>query len=153
MPDEVIHLFKPKKSMKIFTPYLLWFALTVVVLTVVFRYFLSYGIEVGSRPVVIVSATLYGFLMFGSGWFFGHKDSDYLPIYDIGFRFHLTTYVVHNAITLLWLGLGFGSQYEDLTFSVMVIIYWGILLLIHLIFFLCSRKNSIKNLDKKELFE
>ena len=65
----------------------------------------------------------------------------------------LTTYVVHNAITLLWLGLGFGSQYEDMKFSVMVAIYWGILLFIHFIFFLWSRKNSIKNLDKKDLFE
>ncbi len=74
-------------------------------------------------------------------------------LYDIGFRFHLTTYVVHNAITLLWLGLGFGSQYEDMKFSVMVAIYWGILLFIHFIFFLWSRKNSIKNLDKKDLFE
>ncbi|NLV38125.1 MAG: hypothetical protein GXY66_02815 [Bacteroidales bacterium] len=114
---------------------------------------MSYGIEVDSGAIIIVSASLYGFLMFGSGWYFGHKESDYLPIYDIGFRFHLTTYVVHNAITLLWLGLGFGSQYEDMKFSVMVAIYWGILLFIHFIFFLWSRKNSIKNLDKKDLFE
>lgn len=139
--------------MKFVTPYLLRFTLAAAVLTVVFRYFLSYGIEVDSGAIIIVSASLYGFLMFGSGWYFGHKESDYLPIYDIGFRFHLTTYVVHNAITLLWLGLGLGSQYEDIKFSVMVAIYWGILLLIHFIFFLWSRKNSIKNLDKKDLFE
>jgi hypothetical protein len=139
--------------MKFVTPYLLRFTLAAAVLTIVFRYFLSYGIEVDSGTIIIVSASLYGFLMFGSGWFFGHKESDYLPIYDIGFRFHLTTYVVHNAITLLWLGLGFGSQYEDMKFSVMVAIYWGILLFIHFIFFLWSRKKSIKNLDKKDLFE
>ena len=139
--------------MKFVTPYLLRFTLAAAILTVVFRYFLSYGIEVDSGAIIIVSASLYGFLMFGSGWYCGHKESDYLPIYDIGFRFHLTTYVVHNAITLLWLGLGFGSLYEDMKFSVMVAIYWGILLFIHFIFFLWSRKNSIKNLDKKDLFE
>ena len=139
--------------MKFVTPYLLRFTLAAAILTVVFRYFLSYGIEVDSGAIIIVSASLYGFLMFGSGWYFGHKESDYLPIYDIGFRFHLTTYVVHNAITLLWLGLGFGSQYEDMKFSVVVAIYCGILLFIHFIFFLWSRKNSIKNLDKKDLFE
>jgi len=133
--------------MKIITPYLLWFALTVAILTVVFRYFLSYGI------IITVSASIYGFLMFASGWYFGKKDREYLPIYDIGFRFHLTTYLVHNTVTLLWLGLGFGSQYEDLKISIMIIIYWGILLLIHFIFFLWSRKNSIKNLDKDDLFE
>lgn len=70
--------------MKFVTPYLLRFTLAAAVLTVVFRYFLSYGIEVDSGTIIIVSASLYGFLMFGSGWYFGHKESDYLPIYDIG---------------------------------------------------------------------
>ncbi|OPZ47412.1 MAG: hypothetical protein BWY95_01490 [Bacteroidetes bacterium ADurb.BinA104] len=139
--------------MKTITPYLLWFTLTITVLTVVFRFILSYGIENDSVTVITASAIFYGFLMFGSGWYFGWKESDYLPIYDIGFRFHLTTYIVHNAITLLWLGLGFGSQYEDMKISVLIIIYWGILLLIHFIFFLWSRKNAIKNLDKTDLFE
>ena len=59
--------------MKTITPYLLWFALTTAILTIVFRYFLSYGIEIDSGAIITVSASLYGFLMFGSGWYFGHK--------------------------------------------------------------------------------
>ena len=139
--------------MKTITPYLLWFALTITALTLIFRFFLSYGIENDSIAAIAVSAAIYGFLMFGTGWYFGHKDEEYLPIYDIGFRFHFTTYIIHSAITLLWIKFGFCSKNEDTDITFNVLIYWGMLVLIHFVFFLCTRKNSIKNLDKDDLFE
>ena len=139
--------------MKTITPYLLRFALTATVLTIVFRYFLSYGIENQSGIIITISAVTYGLLMFASGWHFGRKDGEYLPIYDVGFRFHLSTYLIHNILSLLWIGLGFGSKYENLSVSIMVAIYWGIFLLLHFMFFLWTRKNSIDNLDKEDLFE
>ncbi len=139
--------------MKTITPYLLRFALTATVLTIIFRYFLSYGIEKQFGIIIIISAAAYGLLMFAFGWYFGRKDGEYLPIYDVGFRFHLTTYLIHNGLSLLWIGLGFGSKYENLNVSIMVAIYWGVFLLIHFIFFLWARKNSINNLDKEDIFE
>uniref|UniRef100_UPI004048EA0B hypothetical protein n=1 Tax=Mariniflexile sp. TaxID=1979402 RepID=UPI004048EA0B len=139
--------------MKTITPYLLRFALTATLLTIVFRYFLSYGIENQSGIIITTSAVTYGLLMFASGWYFGRKDGEYLPIYDVGFRFHLTTYLIHNGISLLWIVLGFGSKYENLSVSIMVAIYWGIFLLLHFIFYVWARKNSIENLDKEDLFE
>lgn len=139
--------------MKTITPYLLRFALTTTLLTIVFRFFLSYGIENQSGIIITTSAVTYGLLMFSTGWYFGRKDGEYLPIYDVGFRFHLTTYLIHNGISLLWLGLGFGSKYENLSVSIMVAIYWGIFLLLHFIFYIWARKNSIENLDKEDLFE
>lgn len=139
--------------MKTITPYLLRFALTTTLLTIVFRFFLSYGIENQSGIIITTSAVTYGLLMFVTGWYFGRKDGEYLPIYDVGFRFHLTTYLIHNGISLLWLGLGFGSKYENLSVSIMVAIYWGIFLLLHFIFYIWARKNSIENLDKEDLFE
>lgn len=139
--------------MKTITPYLLKFALTATVLTIIFRYFLSYGIDDQSGIIIGFSAATYGLLMFASGWYFGQKDGEYLPIYDVGFRFHLTTYLIHNGISLLWIGLGFGSKYENLNVSIMVAVYWGILLLLHFVFFLRANKNSINNLDKEDLFE
>ena len=139
--------------MKTITPYLLRFALTTTLLTIVFRFFMSYGIENQSGIIITTSAVTYGLLMFATGWYFGRKDGEYLPIYDVGFRFHLTTYLIHNGISLLWLGLGFGSKYENLSVSIMVAIYWGIFLLLHFIFYIWARKNSIENLDKEDLFE
>ncbi len=139
--------------MKTITPYLLRFALAATVLTIVFRYFLSYVIENQSGIIITFSAATYGLLMFASGWHFGRKDGEYLPIFDVGFRFHLSTYLIHNGLSLLWIGLGFGSKYENLNVSIMVAIYWGIFLLLHFIFFLWARKNSVDNLDKEDLFE
>ena len=100
--------------MKTITRSLQRFALTTTILTVVFRYFLSYGIESQSQLMMILSAILYGLSMFAAGWYFGVKDGEYLPIFDVGFRFHTTTYVIHNGISLLWIEMGFGSHYEKI---------------------------------------
>lgn len=139
--------------MKTITIYLLRYALTATVLTIIFRYFLSYGIDNQSGIIITISSATYGLLMFVSGWYFGRKDGEYLPIYDVGFRFHLTTYVIHIGISLLWILLGFGSKYENLNVPIMVAFYWGIFLLLHFVFFLWARKNSINNLDKEDIFE
>ncbi|MDO5607294.1 MAG: hypothetical protein Q4G08_02450, partial [Capnocytophaga sp.] len=81
---------------------LLKFAFTAVVLTLLFRYFLSYGIENKSFVITVLSSTLYAVAMFAAGFYFGKKDREFLPIYDIGFRFHLVTYLIHNSISELW---------------------------------------------------
>ncbi|MFV0540062.1 MAG: hypothetical protein ACK5MZ_02340 [Aestuariibaculum sp.] len=139
--------------MKTITPYLLRFALTITVLTLVFRFFLSYGIAHQSNLITILSAALYFMAMFASGWYFGQKDGEYLPIYDVGFRFHLTTYLVHTGITFLWILLGFGAEAERIGISVYIAVYWGIILLAHFVFYLWARKQAIDSLDKDDLFE
>ena len=139
--------------MRTITPYLLKFALTAAILTVIFRYSMSYGIETKSTITIALSAMIYGVSMFVFGLYFGKKDGEYLPIYDVGFRFHLTTYILFNGISLLWIGLGFGSTYEKFNLPFMIAIYWGTILLLHFIFYLLARKNSISNLDKEDIFE
>ena len=98
--------------MKIITPNLLKFAGTSFVLTAIFRFCLSYGLENKILLLSVTSAVLYGITMFSAGWFFGKRDWMYLPIYDVGFRFHLATYLTHNAVSELWFILGFNSRYE-----------------------------------------
>lgn len=139
--------------MKIITNYLVKFALTATLLTLLFRFFLSSGIENHSTIGITLTAVIYALSMFAAGWYFGRKDGEHLPIFDVGFRFHLTTYLVHNGITLLWIGLGFGAKNENLNLSIMIAVYWGIFLFLHFIFYLWARKNSIDNLDKEDLFE
>ncbi len=140
--------------MKTITPYLLKFTLTITVLTIIFRYFLSYGIEENNTSnIVTLSAVIYFFLMLGSGWYFGKMDGEYLPISDVGFRFHLVTYLIHNGISILWIMLGLGSKYETLNLSRTVAFYWGIFILFHFFLFLKKRKKTINSLDKEDLFE
>lgn len=139
--------------MKTITPYLLKFAVAATFLTIVFRYFLSYGIDNKSAIIIALSAVFYGIAMFISGWYFGRKDGEYLPIYDVGFRFHATTYLVHNLISVLWFTFSFNSNYEKLQIIYSTALIWGILLIVHLIFYLRARKKSINNLYKEDLFD
>ena len=139
--------------MKTITRYLLRFAITATILTLLFRYFLSYGIENKSDITIVLSAIIYGITMFVSGGYFGKKEGEYLPIFDVGFRFHLTTYLVHNGIFLLWIGLGFGAVNETLSLAVMIAVYWGFFLLLHFGFYVWAKKYSIKNLNKNDIFE
>lgn len=139
--------------MKTITPYLLRFAFVAIILTIIFRYFLSYGIENQSTIIIILSGMIYGISMFISGWIIGKKDGEYLPIFDVGFRFHFTTFLVFSVVSELWFILGFNSRYEKIETVHITILIWSILLLIHFIAYLWARKNSINNLDKNDLFE
>ena len=138
---------------KLITPYLLQFALAAAVLAVIFRYFLSYGMDSRTAVIIHLSGVLYFAGMFISGWHFGKKDGNYLPIYDVGFRFHFTAYFVHNLISELWFILGFNSCAEAIKFIHFTAIIWGIFVLFHFLFFLRARKKSYNNLDKQDLFE
>ena len=139
--------------MKTITHNLTKFAITATILTILFRYSLTYGIENNTNFIIFLSALLYALAMFVSGWTFGKKDREYLPIYDFGFRFHLATYLIHNILSELWFVRGFNSKNENITVIHSNAIIWGIFLIIHFLFFLWTRKNSINNLDKEDLFD
>jgi hypothetical protein len=139
--------------MKIITSFLLKFALAATVLAIIFRYCLSYGIENQTTAIIVLSAVLYAIGMFIVGWHFGKKDRIYLPIHDVGFRFHAATYLIHNSISELWFVFGFNSDYEKIGMIHLQATIWGFFLLCHLLFFLWAKKKSINGLDKTELFE
>lgn len=135
------------------TPYVLRFTFVTIVLTIAFRYFLSYGIENKMTVTVALSAILYAVCMFFFGWYFGKKSGEFLPIIDAGFRFHLMTYMVYNLISELWFVFGFNSHYEKISIIHATAIYWGVFLLLHFVFYLRARKNSFNGLDTNDLFE
>ena len=139
--------------MKAVTPYLLQFALTAALLTIVFRYALSYVLENELHDAVMLSSAMYGAFMFTAGWIYGKKDSEYLPIFDLGVRFHLATFLVHHVISMSWVGLGFGSKHESIATLSMIAGYWSIFLVIHFIVYLTARKRTITSLDREDIFE
>lgn len=139
--------------MKKITPWLLAFAGTAVVLTIVFRYFLSMGIENRENNTIAIAAVTYGLAMFAAGWYFGRKDGSYLPILDIGFRFHVTTFLVHNIISEAWFLLDFNAAVEKVRVVHLTAAYWAIGLLVHFILYRIAKRKSIDGLDKSEIFE
>jgi hypothetical protein len=139
--------------MKTLTNNLIKFALVATISAVIFRYAMTYGIEIESKSIILFFAFLYAVVLFISGWIFGKKDREYMPIYDVGFRFHLTTYLTYNIISELWFVLGFNSKTETASTVHTTAIIWGFYIIVHFIWFLWSRKNSINNLAKKDLFD
>lgn len=139
--------------MKSITPYLVKFAVAASILTIIFRYFLSTGIENNNATLVLLSSVFYGLAMFVTGWFFGQKDGNYLPISDVGFRFHLTTFLVHNIVSELWFVFGLQASKETINTIHYTILFWLPFLIIHYVFYLVAKKKSIKGLNKDDLFE
>ena len=129
------------------------FAFTILILTVIFRYSLSTLLSNKEFILVIIPSILYFFTMFISGFYFGKKDKEFLPIFDIGFRFHSVTYIVFVIISEMWFLIGFTSKYENIKTVHITAMIWGFFIVIHFIFYLIAKKNSINNLDKSELFE
>lgn len=132
---------------------LLKFTLVTIILTILFRIALSTSITNKMTLGVIICSILYGILMWFNGRYFGRKEYEYLPIYDIGFRFHLFTFLAHNLVSVLWFVFAFESKYENIKVIYITALIWSVILIIHLIYYLSVRKETIKNLDKGNLFE
>jgi len=139
--------------MKALTKNIVLFSIALTILTVLFRFSLSTTLQNLQFSGVWMIAALYAIIAFILGWIFGKRDNLILPLYDIGFRFHLATYLICNLIAEIWFLLGLQSDYEKIKSVHLTIIFWGIGLLIHLIIYLITRKNAIKGLDKSDIFE
>jgi hypothetical protein len=135
------------------TSNLIKFTFATVVLTIIFRIGLSTSITNKMTAAVIICSIVYGILMWLNGSYFGRKEYEYLPIYDIGFRFHLSTFLAHNLISIVWFVFGFESKYENIEVIYITALIWSTFLIIHLIYYISIKKSSIKNLDKEDLFE
>ncbi len=135
------------------TPNLIKFTCTAVILTIIFRFALSTSITNETVIFVILSSMIYGILMWFNGRYFGRKEYENIPIYDVGFRFHLSTFIAHNLVSVLWFVLGYESHYESIKIVYLIATIWLLILIIHFFYFLSSRKESIKGLDKEDLFE
>lgn len=139
--------------MKTITKNLLIFSGGLIILTIAFRFSLSTMLQNQLFSSVWIIAIIYGILIFIIGWVFGKRDKMHLPLYDIGFRFHLTTYIICNIIAEGWYLIGFQSEYENLRTVHLTAVFWGIGLLIHFIIYLITRKNAINGIKKSEIFE
>lgn len=135
------------------TPNLVKFTLLTILLTVLFRIALSSFITNQMIVAVVMTSIVYGVLMWFNGSFFGRKDYEDLPIYDVGFRFHLATFLTHNVISILWFSFGFQSKYESVRIIYLTAAIWSLFLLAHFIYYLSVRKSTVNGLDREDLFE
>ena len=137
--------------MKALTLRLGQFTLGALCLTVVFRYALNLSIGMNSVIGSLLCSVVYFGLMFFTGCYFGNKDVAENEIHDIGFRYHLVTYI-------LCIGLGYAAYHigwncESLKSLTIGAVSWGIGLLIHFVFFLFEQKKTIKGYARDEIFQ
>lgn len=137
--------------MRKFTLRLGQFALSALCLTFLFRFALNLSISAENILLIKLSSIAYFAAMFACGWHIGKRECAEYDIFDIGFRFHLVTY-------LLCIGIGYTAYYigwytEPLSTMKYTAICWGIGLLIHFIIFLITGKKAIKGYLKEEIFE
>ena len=132
---------------------LLKFAIVAVLLTIIFRLALSNSLAHHQFFLTIIATISYGLLMYATGKYYGKQNRKQLPIYDLGFRFHLTTFLVYNLISYTWFILKLNSALESITPVIYTSIVWGIMVLFHGYYYLRAKKNTIKQLHKDDLFE
>lgn len=99
----------------------------------------------------VCSSIVYFGSMFLCGLYFGRKDEIENGIHDIGFRFHITTYIM--CIGISFLSFYIGWETETLKSIAITALCWGGILLVHFILFLLEQKKTIKGYSKDDLFE
>jgi hypothetical protein len=139
--------------MRFFTKNLLFFAIGLCFWTILFRFGLSYTIEEQLGWWILTISLLYGLGCFLLGWLFGRRDRAELPLYDIGFRFNFMTFLICSLVGELWFVFDFNATHEPVKTVHITTLWWGVGIFVHFIFYLISRKRTIKGLDTKELFE
>jgi len=139
--------------MKSLTNNLLYFAMLFIFGAIIFRFGLSFFLENGSYNLVWVIAAIYFIFNFMIGWIFGKRDHISLPLFDVGFRFHLVTFILFNGISIAWFLLELNSQKEEIGVVYTTAIIWSFFLVLHFIFYLYAQKQSIKGINKEEIFD
>lgn len=139
--------------MKTLTPPLIKFGLVAILGTTGFRVALSTFLTEGHFNFIIPLSILFTIAMFMAGRYFGKKDHEYLPIYDVGFRFHLVTFLQFHVVSYTWALFGYPSKLENIGVLHNTLIFWSILLGFHTYYYVQAKKNSIRHINKEDLFD
>ena len=139
--------------MKIVSRNLLLYALLLLIYTVLFRFGLSSLLAAERWVWVILIAVAYGAIIFVSAWMTGKRDGMNNFLFDAGFRWNLTTFIVWGIASEAWFLLGLHSAYESIRIVHITLFIWSGFLVLHLILFLILRKRTIKGVHKTNIFE
>ena len=132
---------------------LVQFIIVITLITILFRVSLSVLLNEQLWNYVFIPPVIYFILMYVSGRFFGIKEYEYLPIGDIGFRFHVSTFIVFFTVSYLMYFLEYMSSSEPKGIIDTTLLIWGILLFSHFVFYQKFKRNNIKGINKEDIFD
>ncbi|MEA3460671.1 MAG: hypothetical protein U9R49_02250 [Bacteroidota bacterium] len=139
--------------MKIISRNLLLYALLLLIYSVLFRFGLSTLLTAEKWLWVILISVAYGAAIFFTAWTTGKRDGMNNFLFDAGFRWNLTTFIVWGAASESWFLLGFHSAHEAIRMVHITLLIWSGFLVLHLILFLILRRRTIKGVHKSDIFE
>ena len=134
--------------MKAMTDNLKYFSALVLIFSITFFYLLYSALLAQSYNHIWIYATSFGVALFISGFVFGYQDSVRKSRLDLGFQYHLMTFIIVNAIGIPSLFIAMGFSFYTLLTGVLHLPFWALGLFVH--HYYSSR--SIKGMDKKDLF-
>jgi hypothetical protein len=131
---------------------LLRFIGVIALWNILFRFSLSYVLENEFWPLVILPPVIFFLLMYFTGRYFGLKQWNDLPV-NKSFTFHVSTFVVFFLVSYGFYFFGLLSQHEPISGINYTLFFWGIGLLISFFHSRNVMKNTIKGLDRDQLFD
>ncbi len=134
--------------MKPLTKNLKYFSGIAIIFSIVFFYNLYAALQAQSYNKIWVYALLYGILMFCAGLILGYRDPVRESRTDLGFQYHLITFIIVNAIGIPALFFAMGLNIETITGAILQSFSWGLGLFVHYYF----SSKSLKGMDKEEVF-
>lgn len=139
--------------MKIITRNLLLYALLLLVYTLLFRFALS-GLLTAEKWIwVWILAVVYGVIIFVTAWMTGRREGIENFLFDAGFRWNITTYIVWGLASEVWFLLGLHSNHESIRVVHITLLIWGGFLILHFFLFMILRRRTIKGVHKTDIFE
>ncbi len=139
--------------MKIISRNLLLYALLLLIYSVLFRFGLSTLLTAEKWLWVVLISVAYGAAIFFTAWTTGKRDGINNFLFDAGFRWNLTTFLVWGAASEAWFLLGLHSAHETIRVVHITLLIWSGFLFLHFILFLILRRRTIKGVHKSDIFE
>lgn len=139
--------------MKIVSRNLLLFAFLLLIYTLAFRYGLGALLTAEKWIWVLIISVAYGAAIFVTAWMTGKRDGMQNFLFDAGFRWNLTTFLVWGVASETWFLLGLHSSHESIRVVHITLLIWSGFLILHFILFLVLRRRTIKGIHKTNIFD
>lgn len=132
---------------------LLWFALTMIIVTVAFRYLRTYFFEQNQIGAAALAGLVYGLSIPIFALVFGGKNLLKNLLCKIGFFYNLIAFLIYGIISEMWFLLNFAPEYKLIWNVHRNLIFWFLGLVIHFILFRYLRRSTLKDIQKEEIFD
>lgn len=139
--------------MKIWNQHLALYIFVVIIITLIFRILLSYGISSHSMLLSIGVSIGYFFILFFTARYIARNYYHEYLGQDYGLIWHVATYIFAILLGWLWVKYGARAVSESIVDIYRLVIGWGFGLAAHFLVYLFAKPKTIKGISESDLFE